>query len=211
MTCREFERVLPEYLEGAHSLEQQAHLKSCVSCSDLVADLDLISSQAILLRASDEPSPRVWNSIEAQLRREGLVRAPAVARRSWHESLLQWRNAWLIPAAAALIIAGVKLYHPIHIGDREAVVPPAVPAAAQPAQRASAVDATILNTVSTRPPAQRASYEADLDRANAYIRDLEQSVRNDPSDVYNQQLLINAYEQKQMLYDLAVDRGMGEQ
>jgi len=41
--------------------------------------------------------------------------------------------------------------------------------------------------------------------------DLEQSVRNDPSDVYSQQLLINAYEQKQMLYDLAVDRGMGEQ
>jgi len=59
--------------------------------------------------------------------------------------------------------------------------------------------------------AQRASYRADLDEANAFIRDAEQSVRNNPNDVYSQQLLINAYDQKQMLYDLAVDRSGGEQ
>ena len=209
MTCGEFEHVLPEYLEGGHSLEQQAHLKSCAACADLVADLNLISSHAVLLRESDEPSPRVWNAIEAQLRREGLIHAPAVARPSWHESLLRWRSAWLIPVAAAIIIVGLKLYHPVGAGDREAVV------RQQPAPvqqlKASAEDTAILNTVAARPPAQRASYEADLNRANAYIRDLEQSVRSDPSDLYNRQLLINAYEQKQMLYDLAVDRGMGEQ
>ena len=31
-----------------------------------------------------------------------------------------------------------------------------------------------------------------------------------PNDVYSQELLINAYEQKQMIYDLAVDH-TGEQ
>ena len=210
MTCGEFEHVLPEYIEGSQSPEQQAHLKSCAACSDLLADLNCISSQAVFLRETDEPSPRVWKSIEAQLRREGLIRNPVTARASWHEIFQRWRGAWLIPAAAALIIVGAKLYHPVHVGDREAVVRPPVSALAKPEAKA-AVDAAIMSTVAARPPAQRASYQADLDHANAYIRDLEQSVRNDPSDIYSQQLLINAYEQKQMLYDLAVDRGMGEQ
>jgi hypothetical protein len=211
MTCGEFEHVLPDYLEGSHSPEQQAHLKACAACSDLLADLNCISSQAALLREIDEPSPRVWNSIEAQLRREGLIHAPAIAQVSWLEVLTRWRAAWLIPAAAALIIIGLKLYHPIHIGDREAVLRPAVTTPAAQKRTVAAVDTVIMDTVAARPPAQRASYQADLDRANAFIRDAEQSVRNNPSDVYSQQLLINAYEQKQMLYDLAVDRGMGEQ
>ena len=50
-----------------------------------------------------------------------------------------------------------------------------------------------------------------MENANAFIRDAEESVRNDPNDAYSQQLLINAYEQKQMLYDLMVDRSYGEQ
>ena len=210
MTCGEFEHVLPEYLEGSQSPEQQAHLKSCAACSDLLADLNCISSQAVLLRASDEPSPRVWNSIEAQLRREGLIHAPAMPRASW--LLLRWRSAWLVPVAAVmLMIAAIKLYHPFGAGDRELVVRQQPPVAVQPVQKVPTQDTVILNTFAARPPAQRASYQADLDRANAFIRDAEQSVHNDPSDVYSQQLLINAYEQKQMLYDLAVDRGMGEQ
>jgi hypothetical protein len=210
MNCGEFEHVLPDYLEGSQSPEQHAHLKSCAECSDLLADLTLISSQAALLRASDEPSPRVWNALESQLRREGLIHAPVVLRPSWHEWWLGWRTAWVVPVAAAMIIvAGVKLYHPARVGDKSAVArqtppPPVV-------RKTAAEDTAILNTVAARPPAQRASYRADLDRANAFIRDAEQSVRNDPNDVYSQQLLINAYEQKQMLYDLAVDRSGGEQ
>jgi|SRR5215470_12072483 len=208
MTCGEFEHILPEYIEGSHSPEQQAHLMSCAACSDLLTDLNLISSQALLLRESDEPSPRVWNSIEAQLRREGLIHAPAVSRPSWHESLVRFRNPWLVPVAAAMVIvAGIKLYHPAPAGDRDATKRTPAPVVAKVAPE----DTVIRKAVASRPLAQRAAYEADLDRANAYIHDLELTVRNDPSDVYNQQLLINAYEQKQVLYDLAVDRGMGEQ
>jgi hypothetical protein len=210
MNCGEFEHVLPDYLEGSQNPEQQAHLKSCRACSDLLADLNLISSQAVLLRASDEPSPRVWNFLEGQLRREGLIRGATAPRPSWHEFLRRWRGAWLVPVAAAMIIAaGIKLYHPAHVGDNGTVARHAAPAPAT--QKVSAEDTAILNTVAERPPAQRASYRADLDRANAFIRDAEQSMRNDPNDVYSQQLLMNAYEQKQMIYDLAVDRSEGEQ
>jgi hypothetical protein len=206
MNCGEFEHVLPEYLEGSQSPELRAHLTSCTVCSDLVADLNCISSQAVLLRASDEPSPRVWNSIEIQLRREGLIHGPATPHPSWRQ---RWRSTWLVPVAAAMVlVAGVKLYHPARIGDKEAALRPK-PAAV--VQKFSVEDAAIMNTVAARPPAQRASYRTDLDRANAFIHDAEQAVRNDPNDVYSQQLLINAYEQKRMLYDLAVDRGLGEQ
>ncbi len=76
MTCEEFERVLPE-VENDRSREQKFHLDACTSCADLVADLNAISQQARLLRDTDEPSPRVWNSIEVALLQEGLIRETA--------------------------------------------------------------------------------------------------------------------------------------
>ena len=76
MNCVEFERILPEFQEGAHTPECQAHLKSCAACSSLVADLDAISSQARLLIASEEPRPAVWDAIESRLREEGVIRLP---------------------------------------------------------------------------------------------------------------------------------------
>jgi hypothetical protein len=211
MTCVEFERVLPDFLEGGHTPELQAHLNSCPFCAGLVADLNFIASQAPQLRESEEPGPQVWNAIEAQLRREGLIHSPQISRPSLNEWFHRWRSSWLVPVAAALIlVAGVKLYHPSHAGDTnptaKQVSSPAVPAPA-----VSAEDKDLLTTVARRGPKQQASYRRSLDEANNFIRDAEQSVRNDPNDVYTQQLLINAYEQKQMLYDLAVDRSMGEQ
>jgi hypothetical protein len=71
-------------------------------------------------------------------------------------------------------------------------------------------DQQMLSTVAERFPSQQARYRQNLDQANSYIRDAEQSIRNDPNDVYSQELLINAYEQKQMLYDLAVNRNGGQ-
>src|SRR5690349_4701494 len=130
MNCGEFEHVLPDYLEGSQSPEQQAHLRSCRACSDLLADLNLISSQAILLRETDEPSPRVWNFLESQLRREGLIHSPSLPRPSWHEWLQRWRAAWLVPVAAAMIIAvGIKLYHPTGAGDKSTVARQSAPPA----------------------------------------------------------------------------------
>jgi len=204
MNCVEFERVL---LEGEQTPEQLAHLNSCSSCSNLLADLDLISSQAKLLLAADEPSPAVWNALESQLRREGLIRRPEPTPKSFGDLFLRWRNAWLVPAAVALVIVGVlRLHHPSAAGDnapiaKQNVAKPPVTAAV------SGDDQQLLNTVASRPPAQRAKYRADLDDANAFIRDAEQAAKSDPNDVYRQQMLINAYEQKEMLYQLAVDHG----
>jgi hypothetical protein len=202
MKCVEFERVL---LEGEQTPEQLAHLNSCSSCSNLLADLDLISSQAKLLLASDEPSPAVWNALESRLRSEGIIRRTEPAHTSFGDLFWRWRTAWLVPAAAALIFVGVvRLHHPAAAGDnapiaKQNVAKPPVTAAV------SGDDQQLLNTVASRPPAQRARYRADLEDANAFIRDAQDAIRNDPNDVYRQQMLINAYEQKEMLYQLAVD------
>jgi hypothetical protein len=202
MKCVEFESALPDYLEGSHSAEQLAHVQSCPVCSNLLADLELISSHAKLLLASDDPSPAVWNVVEAQLRREGLIRQPEAPRRRFFGL---GRRAWLVPVAVAILIAaGLKLRHPINAGDTQPVAK-VLPAAA-PAKPITSEDQQLLTTVASRPPAQVARYRANLEDANSFIRDAEQSARDYPNDIYMQQMLISAYEQKQMLYDLAVDR-----
>lgn len=207
MNCGEFEHVLPEFLEGSHTPEQQSHFESCSACANLLADLELISSEARLLLASDEPRPAVWDALESRLRDEGLIRLPQFVT-SKESVSRRWRAAWLVPVAAALaIVAGVKLFHPAGAGDpapiaKQHVSNPTV-AAVKPV---SHEDQVLLNTVAARVPAQRARYRADLDSANSFIQDAEQSIKDDPNDIYTQQMLINAYAQKQMLYDLAVDR-----
>jgi hypothetical protein len=204
MNCLQFENALSDYLEGDSTSEQRAHLNSCSACSDLLADLSLISAEASSLRELDEPSVRIWNSIEAQLRKEGLIKQPA--RPSQPDFFRRWRTAWLVPVAAALLIAaGIKLYQPAKIGDNQPVAKQHTPVAPV-APVVSAEDKEIMNTVASRPPAQVAAYRNDLVQANSFIRDAQEAVRNDPNDIYSQQMLMNAYEQKQMVYRLVVDQ-----
>ena len=106
MTCADFEKILPDVVEGVRSIDQESHLKSCPSCLDLVADLELIFREARQLEGLYEPSPRVWNSIEATLRQEGIIRAPEPAlvppfRRSW-------ASAWIMAPAVAVILVGSR-------------------------------------------------------------------------------------------------------
>jgi hypothetical protein len=209
MNCVQFENALSEYLEGSHTSEQQAHLNSCSTCSGLLADLDLITAEARLLREFDEPSPKLWGNLEKQLRREGLIRQPA--RPLLPDFFWRWRTAWLVPVAAALVIAaGIKLYQPTKVGDEQPVAKGVAPAALA-AALVSAEDRDVLKSVASRPPAQVAAYRNDLDQANAFIRDAQEALRNDPNDSYSQQLLINAYEQKQMVYRLAMDQSDDQQ
>ncbi len=81
MTCAEFQKVLPYIIETGGNAEQEAHLKSCPICSDLVADLKYIAEAAKLLVPMEDPSPRVWNGIEKNLEKEGLVRPTGPGRR----------------------------------------------------------------------------------------------------------------------------------
>jgi hypothetical protein len=215
MTCEEFERVLPE-LGNGHSIEQEEHLKSCSACSDLVADLNAISQQARFLQGSEEPSPWVWNSIEVALRQEGLIQKLHPQHSLVHPPRLSWKLRWLVPAAAVfLVVFGVLLHqhgtglaHLAKHPSQPAGVVTADPQLPNQAEVMVGDDLQLLNTVASRMPSLRSAYEANLRAVNAYIRDAEQSAHSDPNDEVAQQYLRNAYEQKAMVYEMALDRSL---
>lgn len=79
MNCAEFQKVLPYIIESGGNPEEESHLQECENCSDLVRDLRYIAEQAKLLLPMHDPSPKVWDGIQENLEREGLVK-PARAR-----------------------------------------------------------------------------------------------------------------------------------
>ncbi|HXM61511.1 MAG TPA: hypothetical protein VN950_11715 [Terriglobales bacterium] len=212
MTCEEFRRVLPE-LGSGHGFEQEEHLKSCCECSDLLADLNAISQQARLLQGSESPSPWVWNSIEVALRQEGLIRQPQLEHPRTPAPLLGWRLRWLVPLGATLVLVFGVLIYQRGTGHPQVVQQPSPPAGVvtanlQPADVMGGEDLQLLKSVGERMPSMRATYEADLRSVNAYIRDAEQSANSNPNDEVAQQYLRNAYEQKAMVYEMALDRSL---
>jgi hypothetical protein len=210
MTCVEFQEVLPDIMEGQRNAEHEAHLHSCSVCSGLVSDLNLISEQARFLQASEEPSPRVWNRLEIALRQEGLIRQPGRDRSLVAAFSRRWNPAWLLPVAAILVIAfGVMVYKggpsQQQIADKMIAAPAQV---SVPSAGNNGDDQQLLEVVGSRTPSVRASYAANLQNVNAYIRDAEQTVQNDPNDEEAQHSLMAAYEQKAMVYEMALDRSL---
>lgn len=264
MTCSDVQRVLQEFLDGAPDdvlpTEFETHLKSCPACSDLVSDLNLIASEARQLAASEEPAPRVWVRIAAELRAEGLTHDQDRDQASEHapaRSILvptsprrRWSAWWLAPVAAALLAAGSYVVShraapqvaeqqtqaspatspaptATPVAETPAVTPTPVPAPApqQLAQKSAkstprlrpaagpvvepestAEDQQFLSEVSTRAPSMRATYENQLKAVNADIRETQAYVHRNPGDADARQHLMDAYQQKALLYQIALDR-----
>jgi hypothetical protein len=276
MKCCDVERVLPELLEGEPdrrlqiagetrptASEIEAHLKGCPACSELVSDLKLIANQARQLAASEEPAPGLWVRIAAELRAEGLVSdaatrepepepmlAPTRALRVPSSPRSRWSPRWLVPVAAALVVAAsyVVSHKPAPqiaqqptpatpVASPARMTPPttssvpgtpAVTSASAPAPspqqlaeksagptetirpaaepEPSEEDRQFLSVVSTRAPSMRATYENQLKAVNADIRETQAYVERNPADADARQHLMDAYQQKALLYEIALDR-----
>ena len=168
----------------------------------------LIASTAVELRAGDEPSPRVWKSIETALRQEGVIR-PQPANRSLLPSLSsRWGWArWMVPAAAALLIS-VGLYVRQHSLSHELARNTAPAAAVSDLEIAGLNDDDLLLEVAQQSPALKAQYQDNLRRVNEYIQDAKSVVANNPNDDEARRSLMEAYQQKAMLFELAMDRSL---
>jgi hypothetical protein len=250
MTCSDVERVLPEFLDGGPDGAFQpgfdTHLKSCPACADLVSDLKLISSEARQLAASEEPAPRVWVRIAAELRAEGVIREPAPSRPILvpTSARRRWSAWWLAPVAAGLLAAGSYVVNhkpapkvakqqapatpvsspaPAPVPETPAVTAASVstPAPQQLARKSakstamvgtavepgpSLEDQQFLSVVSTRAPSMRATYESQLQAVNADIRETQAYVDRNPGDADARQHLMDAYQQKALLFQFALDR-----
>ncbi len=271
-SCSDVERVLPELLDGEPDYgsertvgtrlaasdaasDIEAHLKSCPACSELVSDLKLISNQARQLAATEEPPPRVWVRIAADLRAERLISDQTISHPTSREPVplrpilvpsslpRRWSPWWLAPIAAGLIVAGSYVVSHMPIlqvaeqvpapavttpvieipGDR-AAHPPVVASTVAPTSSAqapskqsakstdaagpapSAEDQQFLSVVSTLAPSTRTTYENELQAVNADIRETQAYVNRNPGDVDARQHLMEAYQQKALLYQIALDR-----
>jgi len=207
MNCVELQASLAEF-EDARSSDQRAHLKSCPECSSLVAELNLIAASAIDLRAADEPSPRVWNSIEIALRQEGLIRPQQVSRSLLPAFSSRWAWArWAVPAAAVLLITlGVYLRQQSPAVQVARVT--ALPVAVSDLAIAGLNDDDLLQEVAQLSPALQAQYTDNLRHVNEYIQDAKGVVADNPNDEEARRSLLEAYQEKAMLFDLAMDRSL---
>ena len=62
--------------------------------------------------------------------------------------------------------------------------------------------------MASRSPAMQAQYASNLQNVNAYIRDAEESAQADPNDEEAQQIVMDAYEQRATVYEMALDRSL---
>ncbi|HET7209556.1 MAG TPA: hypothetical protein VFI95_23485 [Terriglobales bacterium] len=207
MTCAEFQEILPDILEQDASGEYASHLRSCSSCSELIGDLRAITQGAKLLCAADEPSPRIWANIQRSLEDEGLIRIPeqpgavlVAANRPWLS------RGWLLAFSAMALLAVASLVYRTNapVSERAISSAPATPVTA-PSVAADQDDQELLADIS---PSVRATYADDLQSVNDFIHDAETSLAQDPNDDEARHFLMDAYEQKAMVYQLAMDRSM---
>jgi hypothetical protein len=212
MNCQRFQETLPYIIESGGGGEDESHLQECESCAALVRDLRYIAEQAKLLLPMHDPNPRVWNNIEQSLQREGLLEgrmSPPGHTQKNSTSQTQAKSwtplGWMI-AAAALIIFAVVL-----INYKPANVQPATLSARNSATDSiqfSSDDQQLISQLSQQSPDAQHAYEASLRDVNAYIADAEQAAKSDPSDASAQALLQDAYEQKEMVYQMATARSL---
>jgi hypothetical protein len=207
MNCVELQASLAE-IEDGRSTEQRAHLKNCPECSALVTELILIASTAVELRGAHEPNPRIWKAIETTLRQEGVIR-PQKSNRSLLPSLSsRWGWArWVVPAAAALLVT-VGLYVRQHSLSHELARTAAPVATGSDVAVAGLNDDDLLEEVAAQSPAMQAQYADNLRHVNEYIQDAKNVVAANPNDEEARRSLMEAYQQKAMLFELAMDRSL---
>src|ERR1017187_4339730 len=205
MNCVELQASLAEIDDGRNpgqSPEQRAHLKTCPECSALVAELDLIIATAPELSAAEEPSPRVWNSIEIALRQEGLIRPQRPSRSLLPSLSSPWRWArWAAPVAGGLYVRQQSPSQPLAVN-------PTVATPVSDMAVAGLNDDDLLQEVAQLSPDMKAQYADNLKHVNEYIQDAKSVVAANPNDEEARRSLMEAYQEKAMLFDLAMDRSL---
>jgi hypothetical protein len=207
MNCQKFQEVLPYIIETGGNEEEEGHLQTCPHCAELVQDLTYIAAQAKLLLPMHDPSPRVWTGIEQALHREGMIPEGRTSLRGHIMSFPSQAKSWT-PMGWALAAVFLMAFSLLVINYR-----PHLPGSQSSAQNMSAQpaaleseDQQLMTRVSQRAPEVRRAYEDSLREVNTYITDAQQAVEQDPQDAIAREQLLDAYQQKEMLYEMATAR-----
>ena len=210
MNCQQFQEVLPYIIESGGNEAEEEHLRTCSACAELVRDLRYIAEQAKLLLPMREPSPQVWTNIEQSLHREGMLpegrlSPPGQIKNYSTAQTKSWTPlGWIMALAATMIFANAVINYQRLPGHSSS----AQNGGAQPAQIIEDDDQQLVSSLSKQDPSVGTAYQAGLKEANAYITDAQQAVNRDPLDPVAQQQLREAYQQKEMLYQMATVRAL---
>ena len=212
MNCQQFQETLPYIIESGGGGDDESHLQECESCASLVRDLRYIAEQAKLLLPMHDPNPRVWNNIEQSLQREGLLegRMPRLGHIQKNSTSQTQAKSWTTLGGAialtAVIIFTVVLtnYKPKPLQQ----TPLTAQNSSADSTQFNSDDQQLISQVSQQSPEAQRAYEASLRDVNAYIADAEQAAKSDPGDASAQALLQDAYEQKEMVYQMATARSL---
>jgi hypothetical protein len=208
MNCEKFQEVLPYIIESGGNTEEESHLRTCPYCAELVQDLTYIATQAKLLLPMYDPSPRVWTGIEQSLHHQGFIQEGRTSLRghvmAFPTQAKGWTPfGWAIAAAALIAFSVILVNYRPHLPQTQPVAQNM--SVASPAALAGE-DQKLMARVSQQAPDVRRAYEDSLREVNTYITDAQQAVEQDPQDEVAREQLLDAYEQKQMLYEMATDR-----
>ena len=214
MNCQQFQEVLPYIIESGGKPDEEEHLKTCPACSALVEDLRYIAECAKLLLPMNDPNPRVWNNIEQSLQREGLLPEGRMSRLGHitKTPTTTQTKSWT-PLGWAMALTATILFAVVLTNYKPRQLPPGQLSAQNTVEQSTSMtgmedDQQLLSQLAQADPDARAPYERSLREVNAYIADAQQAAQRDPDDAAAQELLLDAYQQKEMLYQMAIARSL---
>ena len=175
--------------------------------------------EARQLQEVAEPNPRVWNSIEIALRQEGIIHEPQLRPTLVPPVPRRWSMAWLAPVAAAAADRRWRRDLPARIGSdilygrrasngssscRSTSLQLSHPLSVNNDEDQQLLDARGFALTG----GMQTQYASNLQNVNAYIQDAEESAQADPNDEEAQQIVMDAYEQRAAVYEMALDRSL---
>ena len=203
MTCAEVQKVLPYIIETGGNAEEEEHLRECKVCSDLVQDLKYIAEQAKLLVPMEDPNPRVWEGIRTALEREGISRSARGAR---GRLLGSKSGPWVVGGLAVVIVlAATLLSHRSALradGNQPVSAPATSSSSSSPGVMAR--DQELLSAIEGSSPSLGQTYSQSLEQVNSSIAEARAAINRNPEDSVVREFLNRAYQQKAMLYELAM-------
>ena len=212
MNCQQFQEVLPYIIESGGKPDEEEHLKTCTSCAALVQDLMYIAEQAKLLLPMRDPSPTVWTKIESSLQREGLVPQEGRMSRLGHITKTSTQTKSWTPLGWAMALTATVVFAFVLINYKPHQLPSG-PISAQNTSEPSSLsmssdDQQLVSQLAQADPDARSAYETSLREVNSYIADAQAAAQRDPGDADAQEQLLDAYQQKELLYQMAIARSM---
>ena len=237
MDCSQFAQQLDDWLSGERSAAARVHARECHECRGLAEDFLAITKTAREWAVEEPlPSPRLWNSLRAQLQEEGLIRdsgalpnaarQPAAVRarvqpQARPAASSGWMAAWfpglLRPAFAGAYLALLLAVSILFVGpsgkqidDSQWLERTQVSIKPLTAELDSAERAVLSNVASADPDLSKSLHQ-NMAVVDKDISECEQSVREHPENELARDFLYQAYEQKADLLAEISDRGVDNQ